>query len=133
MARPAGHRVSNLNVALVSAHARRARQQGLRFVSRAVDAADAAQEISAAATPSSQPAPANSNGAGSSTAAAAAADQPTTAAEAAAAGPSATSWEGSGTGEEEADDWVGQKPFSWRDIDWGERWVGWLVGVCWLL
>jgi hypothetical protein len=28
-------------------------------------------------------------------------------------------WEGSSTGDEEAD-WVGQKPFSWRDIDWGE-------------
>lgn len=28
------------------------------------------------------------------------------------------SWEGTSTGEET--DWVGQKPFTWRDIDWGE-------------
>jgi hypothetical protein len=28
------------------------------------------------------------------------------------------SWEGTSTGEET--DWVGQKPFSWRDIDWGK-------------
>lgn len=31
---------------------------------------------------------------------------------------SPVTWEGSSTGDEEAD-WVGQKPFSWRDIDWG--------------
>jgi hypothetical protein len=31
------------------------------------------------------------------------------------------SWEGTSTGEET--DWVGQKPFTWRDIDWGESHV----------
>lgn len=30
---------------------------------------------------------------------------------------STPSWEDTSTGEEA--DWVGQKPFSWRDVDWG--------------
>lgn len=40
------------------------------------------------------------------------------AAEAGQARSASPSWEGTTTGEET--DWVGEKPFTWKDIDWGE-------------